>query len=103
MRTIKWWWFVCLLLKQADEAIGRFTVAQPTVNVPEGFEDYLLVNKNYNLHAHDKHDANEEVMNIVEFIHSVHLFDCILLTPTTVAWERRLAASVCDSVCLSAW
>jgi len=51
-------------LKQADEAIGRFTVARPTVNVPEGFEDYLLVNNNYNLHDDDDaQDVDKQVMS----------------------------------------
>jgi len=53
---------VCVLLKRADEAIDRFTVARPTVNVPEGFEDYLLVKKNYDLIDDDKQHDNEQVM-----------------------------------------
>jgi len=55
-------------LKQADEAVGRFTLAQPTMNAPEGFEDYLLVNSNYKLHPDDTHDANEQVMCLCLFL-----------------------------------
>jgi len=50
------------LLKKADEAVGRFTLAHPTINVPEGFEDYLLVNKKYNLHTDDTQHANKQVI-----------------------------------------
>ena len=53
---------MCLSLKLADETIGKFTLAQPTVHVPEGFEDYLLVKKNYQLHDNDTQSANEEVI-----------------------------------------
>ena len=49
-------------MKLADEAIGKFTVAQPTVHVPKGFEDYLLVSKKYDLHDCNNNTANEEVL-----------------------------------------
>jgi len=49
-------------MKLADETISKFTVAQPTVHVPEGFEDYLLVTKNYQLHDNDNQNASEEVI-----------------------------------------
>lgn len=51
---------MCLLLKKADETVGEFSLAQPTIHVPEGFEEYLLVNKNYQLHGTDEQDALEE-------------------------------------------
>jgi len=50
-----------LLLKLVDEAISKFTLARPVVRVPEGFEDFLLVNKNYRLHDYDNHSASEQV------------------------------------------
>jgi len=49
-------------MKLADETISKFTLTQPTVHVPEGFEDYLLVTKNYQLHDNDNQNASEEVI-----------------------------------------
>jgi len=50
-------------MKLADETLSKFSQARPTIHVPEGFEDYLLFSKNYNLHDNNNHNAaNEEVI-----------------------------------------
>ena len=61
-------------MKLADETISKFTVAQPTVHVPEGFEDYLLVTKNYQLHDNDNQNASEEVIWYWHCSYSFHYF-----------------------------
>jgi len=51
-----------LSLKLAEEAFGKFTQAQHAVFVPEGFEDFVLVNKNYTVLSESNRDINDEVM-----------------------------------------
>jgi len=105
-------------MKLADEAIGKFTVAQPTVHVPKGFEDYLLVSKKYDLHDCNNNTANEEVLwfiylfffvFIAAYLFIVHLlFLSIIIFHSFIlpakAWEyvfTGVGLCVCLTVCVS--
>ena len=69
-------------LQLADDTISKFSLAQPPVHVPAGFEDYLLVRKKYQLHDNNNQEAIEEVMyglfNIYSYIYVLIIYIYIL-------------------------